>query len=63
MLNASECKTARSLRLQLDKQLYKLLSARLLAIHKIQVIEAVAAQIIVRAPKGFGIKLEPSNTV
>ncbi len=62
LLNASGHKPANSLRLQLDKRLYKLLSEHTLTAHKVQIINAVVTR-IKRVPDGFEIKSEQLNVI
>lgn len=62
LLNVRNHKLANSLRLQLDKRLYKLLSAHALTTHKIQTIKALVTQ-IKRVSKGFEINLEQSDAI
>lgn len=62
LLNVNSHKPTNSLRLQLDKRLYKLLSEQTLTTHRIQITKALAKQ-IKRVSKGFEIKLEHSHEI
>ncbi|XXN19807.1 MAG: FAD-dependent oxidoreductase [Candidatus Hodgkinia cicadicola] len=62
ILNASKGRATRSLRIQVDTKLYKLLSMQILLVNKICIINATVLQIC-RVSTGFKIKLENSNTI
>ncbi|AHL31080.1 MAG: tRNA uridine 5-carboxymethylaminomethyl modification enzyme GidA [Candidatus Hodgkinia cicadicola] len=62
LLNVRNHKLTSSLRLQLDKRLYKLLSTHSLTTHKIKIVKALVTQ-IKRISKGFEIKLEQLDAI
>ncbi len=62
LLNAGDHKPNSSLRLQLDKRLYKLLSEQTLTAHKVQIIKAIVTR-IKRVPDGFEIKSKQLNVI